>query len=53
LLMLGLIGEYIGRIYTEAKRRPLFVIESVVRKSNLGRPSQSETDVMTESLVTS
>src|SRR5260221_213876 len=53
LLMLGLIGEYIGRIYTEAKRRPLFVIESVVRKSNLGRPSQSETDVMRESLVTS
>jgi polyisoprenyl-phosphate glycosyltransferase len=46
LLMLGVIGEYIGRIYTEAKRRPLFVIESVVRKSDPGRTSQRETDLM-------
>ncbi|MEW9699895.1 glycosyltransferase family 2 protein [Paenibacillus sp. SI8] len=27
LLALGLIGEYIGKIYKEVKRRPLFVIE--------------------------
>ena len=26
LLMLGIIGEYIGRIYEEAKNRPLYVI---------------------------
>ena len=26
LLMLGLLGEYIGRIYTEVKKRPIFVI---------------------------
>jgi glycosyltransferase involved in cell wall biosynthesis len=31
LLVLGVIGEYLGRLYIEAKRRPLFVIESVVR----------------------
>jgi dolichol-phosphate mannosyltransferase len=30
LLMLGVFGEYLGRLYTESKRRPLFVIESVV-----------------------
>ena len=27
LLMLGILGEYIGRIYTEVKRRPIFLIE--------------------------
>jgi polyisoprenyl-phosphate glycosyltransferase len=27
LLVLGLIGEYLGRLYLEAKNRPLFIIE--------------------------
>jgi glycosyltransferase involved in cell wall biosynthesis len=26
LLMLGILGEYTGRIYTEVKRRPIFVV---------------------------
>ncbi len=30
LMVLGIIGEYLGRLYIEAKRRPLFVIETVV-----------------------
>ena len=30
LIVLGIIGEYLGRLYIEAKRRPLFVIEAVV-----------------------
>lgn len=30
LLSLGVIGEYIGKIYLEAKRRPKFIIEQYV-----------------------
>jgi hypothetical protein len=27
--MLGIMGEYIGRIFMQSKQRPLFLIESV------------------------
>ena len=27
LIMLGIIGEYLGRTYEETKRRPLYLIE--------------------------
>ncbi|MDH4229253.1 MAG: glycosyltransferase family 2 protein [Nitrospirota bacterium] len=30
LLCLGVLGEYLGRIYTEVKRRPRFIIDQVV-----------------------
>ena len=38
LLVLGLIGEYLGRLYLEAKGRPLFIIEEIV-----GEPHTLET----------
>jgi dolichol-phosphate mannosyltransferase len=40
LLMIGILGEYIGRIYEEVKRRPLYVVGTTV---NL-RPDDDELD---------
>jgi dolichol-phosphate mannosyltransferase len=36
LFSLGIMGEYIGRIYQEAKHRPLYVVDSVTRGSTRG-----------------
>ena len=30
LLMTGILGEYVGRIYEEVKRRPLYVVEGAI-----------------------
>jgi len=30
LLMIGILGEYVGRIYEEVKRRPLYVVDAEV-----------------------
>ena len=34
LLAVGLVGEYVGRIYAEVRRRPLFRIAGIVRGGN-------------------
>jgi dolichol-phosphate mannosyltransferase len=40
-LFLGLIGEYIGRLYLEAKKRPLFVVHTVVRAERVLQDDKS------------
>jgi dolichol-phosphate mannosyltransferase len=34
LLVLSILGEYLGRAYLELKRRPLFIVEQVLRHSD-------------------
>ena len=36
LILFGLLGEYVGRLYLETKRRPLFVIDQVVMQNTTG-----------------
>jgi dolichol-phosphate mannosyltransferase len=38
LLVLGLIGEYVGRIYIQSKHRPLFLISHIHRRARLPGP---------------
>ena len=36
LIMLGILGNYIGRIYTESQNRPLYIVENIyTNQSNL------------------
>jgi glycosyltransferase involved in cell wall biosynthesis len=35
LTVLGILGEYLGRMYIEAKRRPLFIIDEIATTSSL------------------
>ena len=39
LLFLGLIGEYLGRVYDEAKGRPNFIVTEVIRSADSGLES--------------
>jgi dolichol-phosphate mannosyltransferase len=38
LIVLGVMGEYLGRLFLESKRRPMFIIESVIAGEGVERP---------------
>jgi hypothetical protein len=38
LILFDLLGEYVGRLYLESKRRPLFVIDEIRTGENVSMP---------------
>ncbi len=52
LLVLGVIGEYLGRLYIQSKNRPLFIIQEVVRGGH-PEPAQQKSRVATATATTS
>lgn len=39
LVVLGIIGEYLGRMFVEMKRRPLFIVSEIVGQGTDGAPA--------------
>ncbi len=42
MIFLGILGEYIGKIYTEAKRRPKFIIKDKIKSNNIDMENDNE-----------
>ena len=42
MICLGVMGEYIGKIYLETKRRPRFIIETALLEKGLENPATTE-----------
>ena len=38
LLFLGIVGEYIGKIYSEVKNRPRYIIQEMINFNNENVP---------------
>ena len=47
LLLLGIFGEYLGRLYIESKRRPLFVVDRVLTHQTPARGDDVALDMAT------
>ena len=49
LFFLGIVGEYIGRVYEEAKARPHYIIRRVVRRGITEPPAGADRDQLEKS----
>jgi polyisoprenyl-phosphate glycosyltransferase len=50
LLVLGILGEYLGRLYMQSKQRPLFIVDTVY--GSVSRDQASESKVVPKALTT-
>jgi polyisoprenyl-phosphate glycosyltransferase len=39
LMAIGIVGEYVGRIYMESKRRPIYLLDSYAPARNTPPPA--------------
>jgi len=40
LISIGILGEYIGRIYAESKQRPLYIVRNIYNQKNTSLPAK-------------